>query len=133
MRFLSGGGLLAAALVAIVAAGVLLPERSSAQAAEVMFRATVTNASNPEMVITPGAILVHESPDNFWAEGVAANLSLERIAEIGDSGEAVEALGATAIDAAPLIKAVPLSSIQDVLAGSRIVPGDVLHVRRIAL
>ena len=84
MRFLSGGGLLAAAILAIVAAGILLPQRTSAQSADVTFRVTVTNATNPEMVITPGAILVHDTADAFWSEATAANLALERIAEIID-------------------------------------------------
>ena len=63
-------------------------------ASAVTFRATVTNASNPAMVVTPGAFLVHDAAGAFWSEATAANLSLERIAEIGDSTKAVNALGA---------------------------------------
>ena len=90
------GALVAAAALAVL----LLPGVVSAQAGTT-FRATITNTTNPEQIITPGAYLVHASPGEFWTGGGSANLGLERIAEIGDPGEAVASLGAVALDAAP--------------------------------
>ena len=89
----------AAVLVALLTA-TLIATTASAQSA-VTFRATITNTTNPEMIITPGAFLVHRDADAFWALGGTASLALERIAEIGDPGEAVSALGATALGPAP--------------------------------
>lgn len=91
-----GGVLLAAAALAVL----LLPGAVSAQAGTT-FRATITNTTNPEQIITPGAYLVHTGAGDFWTGGASAKLGLERIAEIGDPGEAVASLGATALDAAP--------------------------------
>lgn len=65
------------------------------------FRITIENQTNPEMVVTPGAYLVHNTSGAFWSGGTQASLSLERIAEIGDSSEAVAAIGAVALGAAP--------------------------------
>lgn len=48
MRLLSRGGLLAAAILTVLMAGILLPEPTAAQSAEVTFRVTVTNASKPQ-------------------------------------------------------------------------------------
>jgi hypothetical protein len=90
------GALLAAAAAAVL----LLPGGASAQGGTT-FTATITNATNPEQIITPGAYLVHSSPGAFWSGGASANLGLERIAEIGDPGEAVASLGATALDPIP--------------------------------
>ena len=89
----------AAVLVALLTA-TLLAATTFAQGA-VTFRATITNTTNPEMVVTPGAYLVHTEAGAFWTTGSTASLALERIAEIGDSGEAVASLGATPLDAAP--------------------------------
>ena len=88
------------ALFAALALIVLATSAGSAQEA-VSFRVTITNATSPEMTITPGAYLVHSTSDAFWAPGASANLALERIAEIGDPAEAVASLGAVALDAAP--------------------------------
>ena len=90
------GVLLAAAALAVL----LLPGAVSAQAGTT-FRVTITNTTNPEQIITPGAYLVHTSPGEFWTGGASAKLGLERIAEVGDPSEAVASLGATALDAAP--------------------------------
>lgn len=65
------------------------------------FRITIENRSNPEMVVTPGAYLLSMQQGTFWGGGTQASLALERIAEIGDSTEAVSTLGAVALDAAP--------------------------------
>ncbi|HJN92334.1 MAG TPA: spondin domain-containing protein [Dehalococcoidia bacterium] len=88
-------------VTAILAAAALFPAVGRAQTSDIKFRLTVTNATDPEMVVTPGAFLVHDAPDAFWSAGTAAPLSLERIAEIGNSEEAVGTLGAEAIGAAP--------------------------------
>ena len=88
------------ALFAALALIVLATSAGSAQEA-VRFRVTITNATSPEMTITPGAYLVHSTSDAFWAPGASANLALERIAEIGDPAEAVASLGAVALGAAP--------------------------------
>ena len=87
--------LLAAATLAVVPGGVAAQQPTT-------FRVTITNATSPEMIVTPGAYLVHATPAAFWASGGAASLSLERIAEVGDPTEAAGALGAMAIDAAPM-------------------------------
>lgn len=96
-RALSGLGL---ALIVALVAGFALVGRATAES-PVTFRVTITNTTSPEMVVTPGAYLLHKDVGAFWSAGSEANLSLERIAEIGDSGEAVASLGATALDAAP--------------------------------
>lgn len=88
-------------VIALFAAATLLPSVGQAQTGEVRFRLSVTNATDPEMVVTPGAFLIHEEAGEFWSANMPAGLSLERIAEIGDSSEAVGTLGAEAIDAAP--------------------------------
>lgn len=90
----------AAILVVALLVVALFPRPTAAQGA-VTFRATITNTTNPEMIITPGAFVVHTTPDVFWATADTASLALERIAEIGNPGEAVSSLGATALDAAP--------------------------------
>ena len=74
--------------------------RVSAQEA-VTFRATITNTTSPEMIITPGAYVVHSTDGAFWSGGSTASLALERIAEIGDPSEAVSALGGVALGPAP--------------------------------
>lgn len=88
-------------VAAILAVAALFPAVGQAQTNDIRFRLTVTNSTDPEMVVTPGALLVHDDPDAFWSAGTAAPLSLERIAEIGNSEEAVGTLGAVAIGAAP--------------------------------
>lgn len=93
---LFAGALLALAL----GAATLLGGQTEAQTTT-RFCATVTNATNPEMIITPGAYLGHQEAGAFWSSGGSANLALERIAEIGDPSTAVADLNATALDAAP--------------------------------
>ena len=103
MPVVASRGLTAAvflAVVAAMAAALSVAPTARAQDATV-FEVTITNQTNPEMIVTPGAYLVHSQTGAFWAAGQAANLGLERIAEIGDSGEAASGLGATPIDAAP--------------------------------
>lgn len=91
-----------AALSALLAGAALSFAAPAAEAQQATtFQVTITNQTNPEMIITPGAYLVHSGAGAFWASGQTAPLALERIAEIGDPGEAASALGATAIDAAP--------------------------------
>ena len=68
---------------------------------EVTFRVTITNATDPEQILSPGAWLVHTDPGAFWARDEPASLALERIAEIGSPAEAVSALGAGEIGPAP--------------------------------
>ncbi len=95
-----GVGVMAlAALLAGAALSFAAPAAEAQQATT--FQVTITNQSNPEMIITPGAYLVHSSAGAFWTAGQTAPLALERIAEIGDPGEAVATLGATATDPAP--------------------------------
>lgn len=89
------------ALAAFLALAVALPHAGNAQAGTVRFRLTVENTTNPEMTVTPGAYLLHQDANAFWAPGQAAGLPLERIAEIGEPGEAVDMLGAVALDPAP--------------------------------
>lgn len=96
---LSVGVAALAALLVGAALSFTTPAAEAQQAAT--FQVTITNQSNPEMIITPGAYLVHGSAGAFWTAGQTAALALERIAEIGDPSEAMAALGATAIDAAP--------------------------------
>ncbi|MCZ6546324.1 MAG: spondin domain-containing protein [Chloroflexi bacterium] len=83
---------------ALLAAVLFTP--ASAQSAT-RFRVTITNASDPEMIITPGAYLVHQEAAEFWTDGGDANVALERIAEIGVPDAAVADLGATALDPIP--------------------------------
>ena len=82
--------------VALAAAmAVALATFGSAGAQETTtFRITIENRSNPEMVVTPGAYLLSTTQGALWSSGTQASLSLERIAEIGNSDEAVSALGA---------------------------------------
>jgi len=96
------GAGVALAIAAFVALAVALPQAGDAQASSVRFRLTVENTTNPEMTVTPGAYLIHQDANAFWAPGQAAVLGLERIAEIGEPGEAVSALGAVALDPAPM-------------------------------
>jgi hypothetical protein len=91
-----------AALATLVVGAALSLAAPAAQAQQATtFQVTITNQSNPEMIITPGAYLVHGNAGAFWTAGQTASLALERIAEIGDPGEAVASLGATATDPAP--------------------------------
>ena len=97
------GGVLTAALLAVALAslaGAALSGTAHAQGAQT-FRVTITNQTSPEMIISPGAYVVHDQMGAFWTAGGTASLALERIAEVGEPGEAVSALGATMIDAAP--------------------------------
>lgn len=97
-RALTRWGFVALAAVAAVA---LWAGGSAGAQENTTFRITIQNNTNPEMVVTPGAYLLSMDQGTFWGGGTQASLSLERIAEIGDSTEAVSALGAVAIDAAP--------------------------------
>ena len=67
----------------------------------VTFRVTITNDSDPEQILSPGVWLVHSESGALWSRDAMASLAVERIAEIGSPAEAVSALGATAIGAAP--------------------------------
>lgn len=99
------GGVLTAALLAVALAslgGAALSGTGTAQAqTPTTFTVTITNSTSPEMIVTPGAYLVSDAMGAFWTVGAAASLSLERIAEVGDPGEAMTALGAKMLDAAP--------------------------------
>lgn len=97
LRFTSAAILML--LAASIALATLIP--TVAAQSPTNFRVTITNTTSPEMVVTPGAYLIHTASGAFWSAGSTANLALERIAEVGNSGEAVAALGAVAIDAAP--------------------------------
>lgn len=88
------------ALATVAAVGLWAGGSAGAQESTT-FRITIENRTNPEMVVTPGAYVLSMQQNAFWAGGTQAPLGLERIAEIGDSGEAVSSLGAVAIDAAP--------------------------------
>ncbi|PZC42233.1 MAG: Spondin N [Chloroflexi bacterium] len=91
---------LAGILLATLLALTPFMARVSAQGT-VTFRATITNTTNPEMIITPGAYLVHSADGAFWSMGSPAGVGLERIAEIGNPAAAVDGLGAVALGAAP--------------------------------
>ncbi len=93
------GGL--AIVAAVAALGAALLAASASAQNPTTFRVTITNQSNPEMNITPGAYVIHTTANAFWSAGSQADLGLERIAEIGDPAEAVSSLGAGALDAAP--------------------------------
>ncbi len=91
-----------AILVLALAAAMLSGLASTTEAARpVTFRVTITNASDPEQILSPGAWLVHTDSGALWARDAEASLAIERIAEIGNPAEAVSALGAGEIDAAP--------------------------------
>ena len=92
--------LLAGALAAVSALVVGTIAPAAAQSPQT-FEITITNTTSPEMIITPGAYLVHNSMGAFWSAGGTAPLALERIAEVGEPGEAVAALSAVALTPAP--------------------------------
>lgn len=93
---------IAAILVLAMAAAMLPGVTRTAEAADpVTFRVTITNASDPEQILSPGVWLLHDEPGELWARDTMASLAIERIAEIGNPAEAVSALGATTIGAAP--------------------------------
>ena len=109
-----------AILVLALAVAVLSgPARTTEAAHPVTFRVTITNASDPEQILSPGAWLVHTEPGALWARDAMASLALERIAEIGEPGEAVSALGAGEIGPAP---ASGTTAVFEVTAE----PGDLL-------
>lgn len=87
--------------LAAVASAALWAGGSAGAQETTTFRITIENQTNPEMIVTPGAYLLSMDQGAFWGGGTQASLALERIAEIGDSTEAVSSLGAVAIDAAP--------------------------------
>ncbi len=89
-----------AALAALAAVALWAGGSAGAQESTT-FRITIENRTNPEMIVTPGAYLLSMDQGAFWSGGTQASLALERIAEIGDSTEAVSSLGAVALDAAP--------------------------------
>ena len=91
-----------AILVLALAAAMLSGLARTTEAARpVTFRVTITNASDPEQILSPGAWLVHTDSGALWARDAEASLAIERIAEIGNPAEAVSALGAGEIGAAP--------------------------------
>ena len=89
------------AILAATAAAALWAGGSAGAQETTTFRITIENRTNPEMIVTPGAYLLSGQQGAFWGGGTQASLALERIAEVGDSAEAVATLGAVALDAAP--------------------------------
>jgi hypothetical protein len=87
-------------IAVLVALAVLFPATGSAQNESVQFRLTLTNTTNPEMILPPGALMIHQDANALWSPGGAPSLALERIAEIGNPTEAV-ANGAVELAAAP--------------------------------
>ena len=81
-----------AVVAAVAALGAALFAATASAQNPTTFRVTITNQSNPEMIITPGAYVIHTTANAFWLAGSQANLGLERIAEIGDPAEAVSIL-----------------------------------------
>ncbi|MYE31434.1 MAG: hypothetical protein F4X80_01980 [Chloroflexi bacterium] len=111
---------IAAILVLAMAAAMLPGVTRTAEASDpVTFRVTITNASDPEQILSPGVWLLHDEPGELWARDAMASLAIERIAEIGNPAEAVSALGATTIGAAP---AAGSTVVFEVIAQ----PGDLL-------
>ena len=93
---------IAVILVLAMAAAMLPGVTQTAEAAHsVTFRVTITNVTDPEQILSPGAWLVHTEPGALWTRDAEASLAVERIAEIGNPAEAVSALGAGEIGAAP--------------------------------
>ena len=111
---------IAAILVFALAVGVLPSFASTVEAAHpVTFRVTIMNTTDPEQILSPGAWLLHDEPGAFWARDGMASLAIERIAEVGSPAEAVSALGAGELGAAP----APGSTIVFEVSAE---PGDLL-------
>lgn len=95
-RILSSIGLAAAAL--LLSLGFGLPAGADGHTS---FTVTITNNSDPEMPIAPGAYVISSEADALWAADSAASEGVEAIAEEGDPSTAVEA-GATQIGDGPI-------------------------------
>lgn len=96
--FVRMAAILAIALVAATLPGTTPPAEA---AHPVTFRVTITNTTDPEQILSPGAWLVHTEAGALWARDGMTSPELELIAEIGEPSAVVAALGAGEIGPAP--------------------------------